>query len=255
MSETFPRLVLVTPNSEHQMFHSWLASDRGMDRVHRIANSEELMRKRLGDQDSNKRTYALVNENFGLLSVIYTYATQTPVADETWKMLPGEISPILEAPSEKMEEDPNVIVFYSISSFENGSGRPLIKSIYDEFTRVSAGGHVPILTTLSPLRTFSAWLQREGHQYNGTEEARLQRVADYLKTTENPVRNFHLGNGAQVGAIHLNAAPEGTVDGDSGAGVMISYRYPRRQERLAENQRILNSGRVPASYHLSHFFK
>lgn len=245
-------LVLVTPDSDFQMHHEWLSNKNGgMDRVHEISGQDELMRCRLGQDGSSKRCYALVNERGGLLSVIYTYWATVPVEDETWKMLPKRVDTILQEPSVTLSTAPNVAGFYSISSFVDRTGRPLISAIYDEFIRASG---TPILTTISPLRTFRAWLDQEGKKLEGTEDAKCHLVAEYLKTGANLVQRFHLGNGAQVGAIQFNANAEGSKDAVDGAGVMINYRYPRNRHRIEENLRILKSGRIPVSYHLRGFF-
>jgi hypothetical protein len=75
-----------------------------------------------------------------------------------------------------------------------------------------------------------------------------------LKLKQDPVQKFHLGNGAQVGAIHFNASAKGHPDYELGGNVMISYRYPRTKDRLGENKEILKSGHIPCSYHLRDFF-
>jgi hypothetical protein len=256
MPHSSSRLILVTPNAEHRIFHDWLSSkDGGMDRVHEISGRNELMTHRLGHKNYNKRCYALENERGGLLSVIYTHwMTATNVqGDESWRQLPGNIDSILAEPSQPLKTEPDMVVFYSISSFADKSGRPLIASVYDQFT---SAANPPILTTLSPLRTLQAWLNKERLKLEGTEEARLATVSRYLKLKQDPVEKFHLGNGAQVGAIHFNASAEGRRDSIEGAGVMVNYRYPRVRARLQDNARIFrqeNSETIPASNHLQVF--
>jgi len=255
MPHTSARLILVTPKDEHRIFHDWLSSkDGGMDRVHEISGRNELMANRLGNEHSSKRCYALENNRGGLLSVIYTHWANIPATDESWRILPGNIDSILAEPSQRLTTEPNIVTFYSISSFADKSGKSLISAVYDQFTRTA---NPPILTTLSPLRTFQAWLDREGKALNGTEEARLAVVAEYLKLKFDPVQRFHLGNGAQVGGIHFNASAEGQRDAIEGAGVMINYRYPRVQARLVDNRDIFRDqrcGQIPASNHLQHLF-
>ena len=249
MSET-AKLVLITPDADFQMHHDWLSDKNGgMDKVHEIAGRDELVNLRLGYENSNKRCYAFTRD--GLLSVIYTHWANVPVEDETWKMLPKRVDTILEEPSVTLADKPNVVGFYSISSFVPGTGRPLISAIYNEFAQATGG---PILTTLSPLRTLQKWLTAEGKQLTGTVEAKSYLVAQFLKTRLDPVENFHLGNGAQVGAIQFNANAPGTKDDLLGAGVMVNYRYPRNRRRIEENLSILARGRIPASYHLQEAF-
>lgn len=254
MSEA-PRLILISPDQSCASFHDFLTSPDGMDKVHTITGKDELLAKRLGYANHNKRCFALVSgegEGLKTLAAIYTYAASISDADETWKMLPGKIAPIVEAPSEEMTGEPKVIAFYSISSFGIGVGKQLIKSLYAQFT---SAANTPILTTLSPLRTLKDYVGEQGFA-GYSEDAKLAKVIEYLKERKDAVQRFHLGNGAQIGAIHLNAAEPGTKDGDLGLGVMISYRYPRREERIEENLGIYNeAGRIPASYHLAHAFK
>lgn len=256
MTHSSAHLVLVTPNQEHQVFHNWLSiKDGGMDRVHEIAGRNELMKYRLGEENFSKRCYALENDGKGLLAVIYTHWATLPSiqSGESWRVLPGNIDSVLTAPSEPLKEKPNIVTFYSISSFAERSGKSLISSVYEQFTKAA---NPPILTTLSPLRTFKAWLDSCGLKFEGTEEARLKIVTDYLKLKLDPVQKFHLGNGAQVGAIHFNACAEGRRDHTEGAGVMINYRYPRVKERLDENVTAFKLGdKIPASNHLQMFFE
>lgn len=247
---TAPHLVLVTPDTQYESFHDWLSSDKGMDRVHPIGGRDELLTNRLGHEGDSKRCYALVNNAGSVLSVIYTHWINAVETDKPWEILPGKILPILEAKSEPVEA-PNLVTFYSISSFADKSGRPLIASIYNEFTNAS---EPPILTTLSPLRTLAEWMKKEDVHLKGTEDAKLNAVAAYLKLKQDPVQKFHLGNGAQIGAIHFNASAKGHLDYELGGNVMVSYRYPRAKDRLGENQGILKSGKIPCSYHLQDFF-
>lgn len=69
----------------------------------------------------------------------------------------------------------------------------------------------------------------------------------------NPVQNFHLGNGALVGAIQFGAS-KSTLDATDGAGVMINYRYSRDPMRLEDNRRLLAAGLIPCDYHLAPYF-
>lgn len=249
---TAPHLVLVTPDTAYESFHDWLSSEKGMDRVHQINGREELLARRLGGANSNKRCYAHVDGQGSVLSVIYTYWAKAEQTDKPWKILPGKIGPILSAQSEPLTVEPDIVTFYSISSFVDRSGRPLIKSIYSEFTKAA---NPPVLTTLSPLRTLKAWLDNEGIKLSGTKEEKLEIVTRYLKLNVDPVQKFHLGNGAQVGAIHFNAAEKGSPDDTLGAGVMVSYRYPRQEERLAQNRAVYKEGQIPSSYHLLDYLR
>jgi hypothetical protein len=248
---TAPHLILVTPEPKFESFHDWLSSDKGMDKVHPLSGRDELLRQRLGLPNYNKRCFAHVDAKGDVLSVIYTFWSKAKVTTKPYQVLPGKIAPILEAHSAPLTEDADIITFYSISSFVKGTGRPLIRSIYEEFTRVS---QPPILTTLSPLRTLREWMEDNQLELAGTEEAKLKTVTDYLRTNHNEVQKFHLGNGAQVGAIHFNACAKGTKDDSLGARVMVSYRYPRDPKRLEENKAQYKGGIIPSSYHLQEFF-
>lgn len=248
------RLILVTPAPENADLHAQLASPQKMDKVHPLKDMDELMTRRLGDKQSTKRCYALVAqkpEGRDILAAIYTYWSDAPVQEPTWKMLPQHVGDILTTPSAPLKGEPTVVAFYSISAFGPDTGKTLIARLHDKFTR---SANPPILTTLSPLRKFKEWLDKEGLTLQGNRDDDIQIVAKYLSGIEDKVQQFHLKNGAQIGAIHFNANAAGSLDDAHGAGCMISYRYPRQGERLTENKATLATGKPPISYHLHDYF-
>lgn len=232
------QLALITPDDTNADLHDALVAG---ERVHEVSGAQNLTRYRLGYMQSNKRCFALV-EGRKILSAIYTYAAQGNV-------LPGHVGHILNEPSQKLQLLADVIAFYSISNMSDrkGVGQLLIRSLHAEFVKSSAP---PILTTLSPLRSFRAWIEEQGHDLSGIRD----KAAEYLKLKRDPVQKFHQGNGAIVGAIHIDANAPGTRDAIDGHGVMISYRYPRQSEYLDENRAAFLNGDIPVAAHLKALF-
>lgn len=126
--------------------------------------------------------------------------------------------------------------------------------MHETFARVAGA---PIHTTLSLFRTFQKWLDKNDLVLQGTREEKTRLVAQYMRSANikdrNPVQNFHLSNGALVGAIQFGAS-RNTLDATDGAGVMINYRYARDPRRLAQNRELLEQGKIPCDRHLAPYF-
>jgi len=247
-------VMLVTPDAENGDLHAQLISAEKSDKVHPISGLDELLHYRLGYDGDSKRCFALIQEHEDgtreIKAAIYTHWSDQPEEDDSWKMLPGHIDTIKQERSRKLEGEPTVVTFFSISSFGKGAGKKLISTLHTAFT---GAANPPILTTLSPLRSLGGWLEEGGRMLGDTFDDMVATVAEFLSLREDPVQNFHLGNGAQVGAIHFNASASGP-DADDGAGCMISYRYPRKPGRLDQNKGEFDEGAIPVSNHLKPWF-
>lgn len=248
-------LQLVTPDSCDRDLHDQLTSEKGRDKVHPLSSVEDLIRFRLGYSGWSKQCFALLDNSGNpsdrrILSAIYTHWSSPDDSE-----LPGQVDRILAEESAPLQSPATVVTFYSISSFARGAGESLIKALHTKFAEASQS---PKLTTLSPLRTLAQWLSEPEQQTINfdqlDEEARRAIVARYLSEFKDPVQQFHLANGAQVGGIRPDANAPGTADFERGSGFMVNYLYPRKPERLVENRGILAEGRLPVSYHLESYF-
>lgn len=245
-----PSIVLVRPDVSHAHIHAQLISTEKSDKVHPISGLDELMTTRLGDAGSSKRCYALMGgpDNRDVLAAIYTYWTCAQDAEQEWKLLPGKVDQILREPAHPLDAAPSVVTFYSISSFASGGGKNLIGELHRAFSQQA---NPPILTTLSPLRSFRAWLEQTGRDIEASVDSMIEAAARYLTERSDSVQQFHQGNGAYIGAIQPFANAAGTADDIDGMGLMVNYRYPRSPEKLLAN-RADYKGKVsiPAASHI-----
>lgn len=244
--ELSPSIVLVRPDIRHAHIHQQLISAEKSDKVHPIAGLDELLTRRLGDERSNKRCFALMNGE-EVQAAIYTYWSAPEDAESEWRKLPGKVNEILQEPSRPLDGIPGVVTFYSISSFTNGGGKNLIGELHRAFTKQA---NPPILTTLSPLRSLRAWIEQTGREIEESVDAMVEAAAAYLAEKIDGVQKFHQGNGAYIGAIQTFANAAGTADDVDGLGVMVNYRYPRSVDALEANRQDYRSGSVPAAKHI-----
>lgn len=244
------RLTLVSPDSKaHKSIREKLVSAEGRDKVHPLETMEELVDTRLGTENDNKRTYALTLDLPGcdpvVLAVIYTHwSVQGHDAfNVNEAALPGNVADILAEPSQALEQEADTGIFYSISSFFPGAGGALIKAL-----RTHLGGDAeqklenskqPVLSTLSPMRGFGKWLTTQDDDIPAAPDMRaafLKAAAtEYLDENIDAVQGFHMGNGAYIGKVNLDANDAGTKDAQQGLGVMINYVYPQGR-MLDENK-------------------
>lgn len=157
-------------------------------------------------------------------------------------------------------EQADTAVFYSISNCQDGLagisfGNSLIKQVVADLSR-----ELPALksfVTLSPIPGLNRWLKKSNTQLAKSHEGRCQQTAHYLLTAKrpdgtpvDPVARFHLGNGALVHAIHVDADVSDKGIAQSG-GVMVNYLYDlsqisRNHERFASAQEVVASPDVIA---------
>ncbi len=256
-----PKLVLVEPTDAFRDHHRFLLNE-GNDVVHPISSEDELLEKRLGFMKWSKRCF-VVEQGTRILAVNYSHATSPAIPKkESWRVLPGNIDTVLDMPSKPKTKAPTVLTLYSIFNTQvvddlgqpyKGAARSLIFMLHETFARASDS---PIHTTLSPFRTFQGWLNANGKSFEGTREEKLKLVVEHMRAIKihsNQAQKLHLGNGALVGAIQLDASKK-TKDMTDGAGVMINYRYSRDPMRLENNRRLLAAGLIPCDHHLAPYF-
>ncbi len=156
--------------------------------------------------------------------------------------LPESIQNIIKLEREEIDiEDANTAIFYSISNCHNGLlgisfGNFLIKKVASNLKR-----ELPDLNqfmTLSPLPGFMKWMEEYSpisfercSEKNCGDEELIKNAVKYLTKSErndglpnDPVSRFHIGNGASLEKINLNAdtSEKGMIQS---YGVMANYLY------------------------------
>jgi malonyl-CoA decarboxylase len=172
--------------------------------------------------------------------------------------VPNSIQHVL-ADSRELRDtaDTKVAVFYSISNCQKGLqgisfGNLLIKQVVDELRQEFSD--LETFVTLSPIPRLNTWLATQPDDpmaqsvLNGTasDEDIRDTAATYLLTAKtergtpfDPVARFHLGNGAQIYAVHADAdLSENGLAQSSGA--MVNYHYDlaqieRNHERFVQD--------------------
>ena len=156
--------------------------------------------------------------------------------------IPKSIQKIINLDRQEIEiEDANTAIFYSISNCHNGLlgisfGNFLIKQVASNLKR-----ELPDLNqfmTLSPLPGFMKWMEEYSpitfercSDKNCDDEELIKNAVKYLTKSErkdgmpnDPVGRFHVGNGASLERINLNA--DMSEKGLSQSyGIMANYMY------------------------------
>ncbi len=156
--------------------------------------------------------------------------------------IPKSIQKIIKLDRREIEiEDANTAIFYSISNCHNGLlgisfGNFLIKQVASNLKR-----ELPDLNqfmTLSPLPGFMKWMEEYSpisfercSEKNCDDEELIKNAVKYLTKSErkdgmpnDPVGRFHVGNGASLERINLNA--DMSEKGLSQSyGIMANYMY------------------------------
>ena len=177
--------------------------------------------------------------------------------------LPESIQNIIKLERDEIDiEDANTAVFYSISNCHNGLlgisfGNFLIKKVASNLKR-----ELPDLNqfmTLSPLPGFMKWMEEYSpisfercSEKNCGDEELMKNAVKYLTKSErndgmpnDPVSRFHIGNGASLEKINLNAdtSEKGMMQS---FGVMANYLYDLKV--VEENhENFFKSKAVPVS--------
>ena len=157
--------------------------------------------------------------------------------------IPSTINEIITIDrSVTLNQDINTAVFYSISNCQEGLsgisfGNFLIKQVAHKLKQENDG--LAKFVTLSPAPSFVRWLEEKSIDTEADEDMLLKQTLIYLTTSDredglpnDPVAKFHLGNGAILERINLNA--DLSVKGISQSkGVMVNYLY--NLDTLEEN--------------------
>lgn len=238
------QFIPVLPQPQDQDLQAQLI---GRDRVHDfgVESAEQIAQYRLGNLNTNKTAFALVNPEGPegarqILAAIYTY-WQTQGAHDSitdFHDLQGDVAQVLTAQVSPRATSAQAAIFYSISNFEvmAGGGQMLISRLHNQLTADLPAQTV--LSTLSPLRGLGKWIKEKGISADSlSDDDMLKRTAlAFLLDNADGVQRFHMGNGAIIGDINLHANKPGSLDDCEGLNVMVNYVYDRDASVLQDNQ-------------------
>ncbi|QBX99916.1 decarboxylase [Rhodophyticola sp. CCM32] len=196
--------------------------------VHAIDSWDDL-RRRL--KPSDRRCFGFFHPSMSDDPLIFVEVALT-------RGVPNSVQGLLADEREAiLEEDADTAVFYSISNCQAGLagisfGNSLIKQVVSDLSRDLP--NLKTFVTLSPIPGLNKWL-------GGSQISLLPRddhkalAAHYLLEAKrpdgfpvDPVARFHLGNGAQIHAVHADADTSDNGMRQSN-GVMVNYLYDLNQ--------------------------
>ena len=204
--------------------------------VHEI-NSWDDLRARLAPDD--RRCFAFFHPLMPNEPLIFVEVALT-------NKIPNTINEIITIDrSVTLNQDINTAVFYSISNCQEGLsgisfGNFLIKQVAHKLKQENDG--LDKFVTLSPAPSFVRWLEENSINLDSDEDMLLKQALIYLTASDredglpnDPVAKFHLGNGAILERINLNAdlSSKGLMQSK---GVMINYLY--NLDTLEENHEL-----------------
>lgn len=167
------------------------------------------------------------------------------------KGIPSSIQDVLTDRREILEEETaDTAVFYSISNCQAGLagisfGNSLIKQVVRDLSLELP--NIKNFVTLSPIPGLRRWAAERGLEVDVTSPPVIRKLAaTYLLNEKgkknlplDPVARFHLGNGAQVFAIHADA--DSSENGDAQSyGAMVNYLY--EPDKIADNLQRFSTG-------------
>lgn len=210
--------------------------------VHAIDDLSDL-RRRLYPQD--RRCFAYFHPSMPDEPLIFVEVALT-------HNVPSSIQRVLSGDRETRDaRDTKVAVFYSISNCQAGLkgisfGNLLIKQVVVELRQDLP--NLETFVTLSPIPMMRNWQSKRDMAIPGPGLVRAAAI-DYLlnaKTSSgapfDPVARFHLGNGAQILAVHENAdlSEKGIAQS---LGAMVNYQYDlasieQNHERFVEKNEV-----------------
>ena len=194
--------------------------------VHEIKNLEDLRRRVL---PKDRRCFAFFHPSMPDDPLIFVEVALTN----------GVATSIQKVLSESREEidlqGANSAIFYSISNCQEGLsgisfGNSLIKQVAQDLSREMP--HLKTFVTLSPIPGLTKWIKDEGLEKLVEDPGMLKQItAHYLVEVKgknrrpiDPVAKFHLGNGAIIHQINIDAdlSEKGVLQSK---GVMVNYLY------------------------------
>jgi malonyl-CoA decarboxylase len=193
--------------------------------VHEI-NSWDDLRARLAPED--RRCFAFFHPLIPDEPLIF-------VEVELCDKMPESINEVIKIDREITDyKDINTAVFYSISNCQDGLagisfGNFLIKKVAHKLKQEL--DDLSKFVTLSPMPSFVKWLEKKSMYEDMDEDSLMTQAILYLTESErednspnDPVAKFHLGNGAILEKINLNAdlSEKGLMQSK---GLMVNYLY------------------------------
>jgi len=193
--------------------------------VHEI-NSWDDLRARLAPED--RRCFAFFHPLIPDEPLIFV---EVALCDK----MPESINEVIKIDREITEyKDINTAVFYSISNCQDGLagisfGNFLIKKVAHKLKQEL--DDLSKFVTLSPMPSFVKWLEKKSIYEDMDEDGLMTQAILYLTESErednspnDPVAKFHLGNGAILEKINLNAdlSEKGIMQSK---GLMVNYLY------------------------------
>ena len=193
--------------------------------VHEI-NSWDDLRARLAPED--RRCFAFFHPLIPDEPLIFV---EVALCDK----MPESINEVIKIDREITEyKDINTAVFYSISNCQDGLagisfGNLLIKKVAHKLKQEL--DDLSKFVTLSPMPSFVKWLEKKSMYEDMDEDGLMTQAILYLTESErednspnDPVAKFHLGNGAILEKINLNAdlSEKGIMQSK---GLMVNYLY------------------------------
>ena len=194
--------------------------------VHEIKNLEDLRRRLL---PKDRRCFAFFHPS----------VPDDPLMFVEVALTNGVATSIQKVLSESREEidlqGANSAIFYSISNCQEGLsgisfGNSLIKQVAQDLSREMP--HLKTFVTLSPIPGLTKWIKDEGLEKLVEDQGMLKQItAHYLVEAKgknrrpiDPVAKFHLGNGATIHQINIDAdlSEKGLLQSK---GVMVNYLY------------------------------
>ena len=194
--------------------------------VHEIKNLEDLRRRLL---PKDRRCFAFFHPSMPDDPLIFVEVALTN----------GVATSIQKVLSESREEidlqGANSAIFYSISNCQEGLsgisfGNSLIKQVVQDLSREMP--HLKTFVTLSPIPGLTKWIKDVGLEKLVEDQGMLKQITAYYlleakgknRRPIDPVAKFHLGNGAIIHQINIDAdlSEKGLLQSK---GVMVNYLY------------------------------
>ena len=157
------------------------------------------------------------------------------------------VEELLNAP-EASDKDADTAVFYSINNCQAGLagvsfGNFLIKQVVEVLRQTAP--QIKTFVTLSPIPNLRAWVEKDSQRQALMADPKTFEAlcVHYLTRLENgrvldPVARFHLGNGARLERINLNADLSDAGQRRS-YGAMVNYLY--ESDSIIQNHEALMS--------------
>ncbi len=232
-----------------------------MDKVHPVATTRKgFVSDRVGAGMDTHQTWVRTDENGVVEAALYTARFNKNIMTE--EDFCGDVEKILtDTPCKAKGKGRPSFIFYSISSFKRGAGEALIGAVRGAMEDSSS--HMTA-STLSPLRVagnkpaedrnFTDWLKNKitGDVNDIRPDTdRLKGYAlQYLSENRHLVQRFHMGNGAYIGDVKLNANDKGSADYTNGMNVMMNLVYSGESVRTKLQKAYHDDGMMFMAPHL-----